>query len=92
MFGEYVPRKPYYRDVYRITMMSKTGRKLYFTVDQVFGLNKDGSYRRSYKWQPMKLGSMEFKNEKEAKDFAEGYFKNFHNYEIDYSEEYDGCI
>ena len=42
IFKDYVPRHTAYRDVYRICMESRDGRKLYLTVDQVFGLNKDG--------------------------------------------------
>lgn len=92
IFKDYIPRHTAYRDVYRICMNSKEGRKLYLTVDQVFGLNKDGTYKRSYKWSPVKIGSMEFDKKQEAEEFAKEYFKHFDKWFIDYSEEYDGSI
>lgn len=69
-----------------ITMETKNGKKLYLAEDKWVGKNKE---KIVCKWTFDKNEALGFETEKDAKNFANEYFKNFTNYSLEWWELYD---
>ena len=88
---EYKPRIGIWYDVYRISMISKNGKKLYLSVKDSW-YDKEGKLHRIHEWTWNTTIGMQFNSEKEAKEYAKSYFKNFDNWSVDIHNEYQGCV
>lgn len=84
-------REKVYGDIYRICMMSKTNKKLYLEVKNVW-YSKNGDIKKSLGWTWDKKYGMQFDKETEAEEYAKAYFKNFNNWFIDIQTEAIGSI
>ena len=73
--------EPIYSECFfRIIMRAKTGKKLYLKEDHLYGKNKE---KVNCSWSLSWQDCIWFKTEQDAKDFANNYFKNFKNYEVE---------
>lgn len=70
----------YVESFYRIIMRAKSGKKLYLKEDHWYGKNYE---KINCAWSPTSQECLWFETEKDAKEFAEKYFTNFKNYEIE---------
>ena len=62
-------------DVYKICMDTYTGKRLYLAQTDI--TVKHWKEAKTYEWVFNPNIAMQFNSEKEAKEFAESYFKNF---------------